>query len=538
MSQSMNAYTLKPQTSPEPGLSPVRRHSHPTLPALLDSSNPIGCAVIVVPVVISLPILDTGVKDNRSLVPFFANPRRQSTTSPASRLDQHTVAKVASGGDSASSGAFVAQLANITSLLKVPTQLQPYLETTAEHLASASEYLQLATGFSPSQVYTAAAGTLLALSVIPVVAARKSKSRKGGKMSWWGRPSLSPWNSGVGQGGVPSVTEEDFSYITTEDLDSPRYSQRYDYTRSPQAAVQGISRYEEPEDDALNIVYKNVVYPEGFPAYSIGDGKLLVSDVKERVKLILGISDRHGRIRLYYKGRRLRDDDKPIREYGAKHNSEITVTISERESESSSDVGSDEIVIVDRDGHEVREEPEPSKKHRKKRRGRTREERGARSPQSPQESVSDVGLRVPTEDPRKRAASRVRSHSPSAESGFSAASGVSGVSAISAISAGSVTRASPTSVAPGGPIEKLDQIAAHFNNTLLPLCRQFATHPPSDPKKRSEEHLRLSETILQQVLLKFDDIETGGDVAVRTRRKEMVKQCQDILKTLDEALKA
>lgn len=443
---------------------------------------------------------------------------------------------MASGGDSASSGAFIAQLANITSFLKVPTQLQPYLDTTAEQLASASEYLQSATGLSPNQVYTAAAGTLLALSVIPVVAARRSKSTKGGKMSWWGRPSLSPWNSGVGQGGVPSVTEEDFSYITTEDLDSPRYTQRYDYTRSPPSAVPGISRYEEPpEDDTLNIVYKNAVYPEGFPAYSIGDGKLLVSDVKERVKLILGISDRHGRIRLYYKGRRLRDDDKPVREYGAKHNSEITVTISERESESSSDVGSDEIVIVNRDGREVRDEPEPSKKHRKKRRGRTREERGARSPQSPQESASDVGLRVPTEDPRKRAASRVRSHSPSAESGFSAASGVS---AISAISGGSIARATPASVAPGGPIEKLDQIAANFNNTLLPLCREFAAHPPSDPKKRQEEHLKLSETILQQVLLKFDDIETGGDAAVRARRKDMVKQCQDILKTLDEAVKA
>ncbi|KAK3338729.1 hypothetical protein B0H65DRAFT_281625 [Neurospora tetraspora] len=150
----------------------------------------------------------------------------------------------------------------------------------------------------------------------------------------------------------------------SSDESDDRHSAPERTTQSGTAVVPGISRYEERKDDFVHLVYKNAVYPEDFPAYSIRDGKLLFSDVKERVAMNSEISDRHGRIRLHYKGRRLRDDDKLVEEYGVKHNSKITVTTSEWESESSrhEDVTiramkEDEIIGVD---GITQEEEEPS----------------------------------------------------------------------------------------------------------------------------------------------------------------------------------
>jgi hypothetical protein len=59
--------------------------------------------------------------------------------------------------------------------------------------------------------------------------------------------------------------------------------------------------------------------------------------------------------------------------------------------------------------------------------------------------------------------------------------------------------------------------------------------PPKDPKKRIDEHHRLSETVLQQVLLKLDDVETKTENGARARRKELVVEVQNYLNKLDAA---
>jgi hypothetical protein len=59
--------------------------------------------------------------------------------------------------------------------------------------------------------------------------------------------------------------------------------------------------------------------------------------------------------------------------------------------------------------------------------------------------------------------------------------------------------------------------------------------PPKDPKKRIDEHRRLSETILQQVLLKLDDVQTKPENGARAWRKELVVEVQDYLNKLDAA---
>lgn len=427
----------------------------------------------------------------------------------------------------ASSGASFANLANITSsLLKLPPTLQTYLDTSLEHISRVSGYLESSTGYSPTTIYTTA-GAVLLLAALPTLAARnKVTKQKEGKMSsrygWSSRPGLSPFNSTLADGAIPAVTDDDYSYITSEDLENHtaqgrglepshqhgRHSRSADSYSHTGPGASAYDQYEKPEDDVMLIKYRGVIYPEHFPAYSIGDGQLFVNDVVERVRFLLQIPERDAnRIRLLYKGRHLTTSEAPVRDYGVKNNSELLVVISDRTPDSNSE-SSEEIVVVGRDGREDRDAP---RKPRKKKKGKNANDR------SPRDSGSSLGLEVPVAEERRRAASRVRTQSPSSGS-----------------------RRSPVNapaVVPGGPIDKLNTVSSHFNTKLLPLCLQFTMNPPSDLKKREDEHRKISETVMQQVLLKLDEIDTAGDEGARAQRKALVRQVQDVLKGLDEKVK-
>lgn len=339
----------------------------------------------------------------------------------------------------------------------------------------------------------------------------------------------SSWGSSLGQSGVPAVTDQDYSYITSEDLedfDIPRehghhqhHHETDHYSHSAPGPAANFSQ-RKPADDVMLIKYGGVTYPEHFPAYSIGDGKLEVDDVVSRVKIILNLTDREvRRMRLFYKGRQLKEGRAPIREYGVKNNSEVMVVFGEPTGDSPRDSGEEVVVISDGRDYDA-----PKRKKSKRRGRRGQEER------SPKASTTSLNLEVPFEDDRRRGTSRVRTRSPSSMSGVS---GFSGHSAPSAISGASVAAA-----VPGGPMDKLNSIAEHFDTKLRPLCSQYIEAPPSDKKKNEDEHRRISETVMQQVILKLDGVETNGEESARARRKELVKEVQHILKKMDETLKA
>ena len=271
------------------------------------------------------------------------------------------------------------------------------------------------------------------------------------------------------------------------------------------------------------IKYEGVTYPEHFPAYSIGDAKLLVSDVRDRVAMILDLTERQAKqVKLLYKGRRLKKNDLPLCEYGVKDNSELLLILGESAqgsatgsevSEGAVGAGHAEQAAYAPRGGSPRNSPKNSPRF-----GRS----GRWGDRSPRESGSQVGLDVPPEGNRKRDKSRVRTQSPD--------------SAVSAAS--SPPAAAPLVGRPGGPIEKLNALSSEFNNTWLPRCVEFASRPPRDEKKRGDEHRRLSETILQKILLKLDEIDTSTEEGARMLRKQLVNDVQNHLNKIDATAKS
>lgn len=380
----------------------------------------------------------------------------------------------------ASSGA----LSNITALL--PPSLQAYADrsvsTVVDTVNYSSQYIASSLGVEPSVVlYSTLSCVLLA---VPLA------------MSRYGWSLGSPYGSSLG-GAVPNITDDDFSYITSEDLEGPPAgsptTSRY-HPRSHSAVPPA------PEDDVLLIKNKGVTYPAHFPAYSIGDGKLRVNDVRKRVAIELGLSDRRARrAKILYKGRQLKEPAAPVREYGVKNNSEVMVVLSDAGLDDESSSASDEemVVVADESGRGSAVGADGDKKRRKK---RSKKSKKPRDTGSPRDSASNLSVPGQASD----------TTAPSTPGGKQVAS---------------------------GPFAKLDELDHHYMSTLHPLLREYVADPPADPKKREDEHRKISETIMAQVLLKLDEIETNGDPDARTRRKELVRKVQDELKELDAKLR-
>lgn len=379
---------------------------------------------------------------------------------------------------------------------RLPVPLQVYVTQLAANLRSTSQHLPNSTRLhileltrdlsltSPEVLVTA----LLTL-ILAFVTMTSWRRHFGG---WGGQYSPAAPSSGP----PPQVSDDDFSYLTADDIvDPPR--RVYDPYKSHLPRHTAATRPHDPSlaPDILVLKHRGVTYPLHFPAYSIGDGELTVGDLRAEAARQTGTEDKR-RIKLLRQGRILKDDSKPCNAEGLKQQSEILCVISEgspngvaamdEDSESADDSVTGPTVEVD---GTISAPGRKRRNHRGKKKGK----KGGSGTSSPHtENLA------PHDPPSSSATSR------------------------------------PTTPAqPKTAMEKLDEIASIFHTKFVPQCVQYMSNPPHDGRTRDQEYKKLSETILAQVILKLDAVETEGDVDARQRRKDLVKETQAILGRLD-----
>ncbi|KAI9679875.1 MAG: hypothetical protein M1817_004889 [Caeruleum heppii] len=317
-----------------------------------------------------------------------------------------------------------------------------------------------------------------------------------GRSFWAGGGRASPFAASAYP---PQVTNDDYSYITADDLAAPPAS--YDPSRAPR----GPGNAPLVDDDVIILKIRGTSYPIHFRPYIIDDGELRVADLKVKAAEILGLSDLR-RIRLLYKGKNLKDELRPCRDEGLKIDSEVLCVVSDdlddRRAPLSPVDRTDDDELSESDG-------DTSGAHGGESPPKRRQHRGKKKKKGKKSSVPSSETGMPhLAPPGGSGTGRSRSTSPAPSS------------------------------APTTPKEKLDELSSLFHTKFLPQSVQFTNHPPSDPAKRDFEYKKLTETILSQILLKLDAVETEGDPELRQRRKDLVKETQGVLTGLDAVVKS
>ncbi|WPA97502.1 uncharacterized protein RHO25_002112 [Cercospora beticola] len=308
-------------------------------------------------------------------------------------------------------------------------------------------------------------------------------------MSWASRfggtlGRFSPFTRSPPQGPT-KVSDADFSYITADDL---RKHQAESMAQQQTEVDMGPPR----DTDVLILRNKKKEYAVHFPAYSIAKGELTVGKVRDQAAKATQSDAR--RIKLLYKGKNLKDDSRYCNQEGLKDGAELLCTIAEGiSSPSDSEDSDDEFAGINGAGGADGEGKRKRNRGKKTKRRNKREQSGTSTPQS-----GDPSLGVPNGQQGSRAQS---------------------------------PRPPPS---PATPLDKLNALHLKLQE-FVPACEEFLASPPSDPAKKDFEHKRLTETILTQVLLKTDGVETEGDEEARARRKALVKETQSWLNKLDAA---
>jgi hypothetical protein len=276
-----------------------------------------------------------------------------------------------------------------------------------------------------------------------------------------------------------TVRDADFSYITADDL---RRHQAESMSQQNSQPAESADLGDPRDTDVLVFRNKKKEYAVHFAAYSIAKGELTVGQVREQAAKKVGAADAR-RIKLLFRGKNLKDDSRTCRQEGLREGNELMLTVAEGAGSGSDSESDDEFGETTANGEPKRKRNRGKKSKRRKQR---EEASGTSTPQ----------LGVPGSQQ-----SRTQSPKP-----------------------------------PATALEKLAALQEKLE-TFLPDCKAFEASPPADPAKRDFEHKRLSETILSQVLLKLDAVETEGDADARSRRKELVRETQNVLTRLDEVVK-
>ena len=287
-----------------------------------------------------------------------------------------------------------------------------------------------------------------------------------------------------------------------------------------------VAVYDQDNDgddpDRIHVQYMGRIIPIDFPAYSINEETTSAGSLRKKVAHKLGVDP--SRIRLIYKRHELKQNQHSLKRYGMKQNSEVSAIVTERSadynrSNSHSDSGSDR----ETNGLAVPQQKRPRAQSTVRLRsdeaipkfaprssGTHLHPNGHSQPPTHRESRSGPAERVAA---REREPSRSRGTSPAPPTH-------------------NIPQADPNT-----PLGKVQALASTFHTQWLPPATSFLLNPPSDPEHRKKEHLKLSESIMAQIVLKADGIETEGNIDARNTRKNLVKEANRVLSELDAVMK-
>lgn len=269
----------------------------------------------------------------------------------------------------------------------------------------------------------------------------------------------------------PQVNDEHFSYITPGEADAPA---------------------DDAEPDIIALRHRGTIYPLHFRAYSIDDGILTVGDLREEAarQTDAGFADR---VRLLYKGKLLKDNQRTCKAEGLKQHSEVLCVVSEVGASDVSDDSGQNIPTA------VPAVPAPT--------------------QSRPTSAEASSPPTPTGKSKKGRKNKRNKKTPAPEP-------------VPASDLSSNPAPVPNLKQLRTPLEQVNALTGWLQQEMLPRCDLYMADPPSEPKKREFEYKKLSETILQNVVLKADGIEPDEKEA-RDARRALIKEAQAALGRLD-----
>ncbi|OAX77204.1 hypothetical protein ACJ72_08500 [Emergomyces africanus] len=349
----------------------------------------------------------------------------------------------------------------------------------------------------------------------------------------------------------PTVTDEDYSYVTVDDADYNIVQRGLGYSPTgPRGNQHPLIDDDESEPDVIILKHRGKSYYLNFPAFAIGDGLITVGNVKLAAANALDVADTR-QIKLLYKGNVLKDDSTRAKDAGLKQKSTTMCVITDFLPETSSEESL--VTPTHYEMSEAADQQPPSpptnggngSRGRKKRRHKKRPNSTTNDTPATAQSTS-IPFALPIERHHQQHQHPQRASQQSPPSSYTSNSPNLSAPPLAAndrptSSASASPR--PSRIPPPSPNlsyallpqQKLSLLSNYFHDTLEPLLREFIQHPPADPKTRDFEHRKLSETTMMQVILKVDGIEIDGDEAARQQRKALIVSVQNLLKLVDDA---
>lgn len=361
-------------------------------------------------------------------------------------------------------------------------------------------------------------------------------------------------------------------------------SDLYDYVDDQHNVLAPAQNRDQPavfdDDDAPDVVhvsFRGDSWPIHFPPYSIAEEKVTVKHVRDRVAERLNLRGQTGRVRLIYKDRDMRRNDAPLRKYGCKQNSEISVIVSVesrdydlRRYNSGSDSESappsrrsvDEGRVRRSDSVYRRRDDEPpyptngylhpldtsstnsprqqspNRPHMQRRESPTAMSRPSLERQHSPIRPNTQRRESPSNAPRpnihrqqspirpsfERQQSPIRpspqrNQSPSTNSVRTTAPAVQ-----------------PPRADPSTTLGKIQTMRYEFHTEWAPLLHRFIRSPPPDKDDRDKEYRRLNEIVYKKVFEQGDAIEPEGSdkEEIRATRKQLYNEAQSVLNQLDK----